>query len=327
MNQERIKHIPESKKQTVAELKDLIKNNKTILVASIKNIPASQFQEIAKKLRGKAVVRVPKKNLIYRAFDSSENEEVKKLKDQIKNSVAILFSELDSFELAAELLQKKSPAKAKAGQEAPEDIVVEEGLTDLVPGPAISELGALGIQIQIEKGKISIKSQKIIVKKGEKISANAADVMNKLNLKPFSVGFIPLSSFDTKEGKLYLEIKIDREESLRELKSFYGKSLAFAIEIGYFSEGTIKFMIAKAGICEMALENLTEEKKKPDTEGVKESKDNRKTPDSLSDNIKNKRDKPLVSADSEITESEQSKKSEPSREANTQQDKSKEENK
>ena len=149
----------------------------------------------------------------------------------------------------------------------------------------------------------------------------------KLNLKPFSVGFIPLSSFDTKEGKLYLEIKIDREESLRELKSFYGKSLAFAIEIGYFSEGTIKFMIAKAGTHEISLENLTEEKKKPDTEGVKESKDNHKTPDSLSDNTKNKRDKPLVSADSEITESEQSKKSEPSGEANTQQDKSKEENK
>ncbi|GAH44028.1 unnamed protein product, partial [marine sediment metagenome] len=212
------KQVSESKIRSVKELADMIKNKKTILVASIKNIPASQFQEIVKKLRSKAIVKVPKKNIIFRALDLSENEEVKKLKNQIKNSVAILFSELDCFELASELLKNKSPAKAKTGQEVPEDIIIEEGPTDLVPGPAISELGSLGIQIKIEKGKISIKQPKVIVKKGEKISANAAEVMNKLNLKPFSVGFIPLSAFDVQKGKLYLEIKIDIEGTLEELK-------------------------------------------------------------------------------------------------------------
>ena len=221
--------IPDVKIKSVKELTDLIKNNKTILLVSIKDLPASQFQEIGKKLRGKAVVKVPKKNLMFRALDKSGNDVIKKLREQITENVAILFSNLDCFDLAAELLKNKSPAKAKAGQEAPEDIEIQEGPTDLVPGPAISELGALGIQIQIEKGKISIKSPKVIAEKGKKISAGAADIMSKLDIKPFSIGFTPLSAFDSKENKLYLEINVNPEEVVKELKINFRKALGLAV--------------------------------------------------------------------------------------------------
>ena len=248
--------IPEVKIKAVKDLNELIKNKKTILIASIKNIPASQFQAIGKKLRGKAIVKVPKKNLIFMALDSSGNEAVKKIKEQIKDSIAILFSDLDAFDLAIELVKNKTPTKAKAGQEAPKDIEIPEGPTDLIPGPAISELGALGIQIQIEKGKIHIKEPKIIAKQGQKISQGAADIMSKLDIKPFSVGFVPLCAFDNEEGKLYLDIKIDQEGVLQELKTTYSKSLPFAIEIGYPCQDTIKFLIGKAGSYERALNKL-----------------------------------------------------------------------
>ena len=213
--------IPKRKINEVKQLIDNIKSKKTILVASIKNIPASQFQEIGKKLRGKAIVKVPKKNLMFRSIDASGNSEIAKLKEYIQDSSAILFSDLDAFDLAAELVRNKSPAKAKAGQEAPNDIEIEAGPTSLVPGPAISELGALGIQIQIDKGKINIKEPKIIAKKGEKISQQAVDIMSKLEIKPFTIGFVPIAAFDSKEGKLYTDIKIDREGTLEELKIAY----------------------------------------------------------------------------------------------------------
>ena len=244
--------------KAVGELKNLIETKRTVLIASIKNLPASQFQEISKKLRGKAIVKVPKKNLIIRALDSSSKEAIKDIKEKLEDSIAILFSDLDSFELAGELLINKSPAKAKAGQEAPEDIEVQAGPTDLIPGPAISELGALGIQIQIEKGKITIKQPRVIAKKGEKISSGAADVMNKLDIKPFSVGFIPLCAFDNTEGKFYTELKIDKEATLEELKTAYGKALSFAVEIGYSNEDTIRFLIGKAGAHKKALEKFAE---------------------------------------------------------------------
>lgn len=239
--------IPNGKLKSVAELRELIKKYKTILIASVKSLPASQFQEIGKKLRGKAIVKVPKKNLIFRAIDESGNDTLKNLKDRIDDSVALLFSNLDSFDLALELLKNKTSTKAKPGQEAPEDIEVKAGMTELTPGPAISELGALGLTTKVTQGKLEITNNRVIVQKGKKISQGAADIMTKLGIKPFSIGFIPVCAFDIKEGKLYSEINIDREGTIAKLKEAYSRALPFAVEIGYPSEDTIKFLLQKAG--------------------------------------------------------------------------------
>src|SRR4030042_309645 len=247
-------HVSEVKKKTVKELTELIKKKRTVLIASIKNIPASQFQEIVKRLRGKAIVKVPKKNLIIRVLDSSENEKIREIDKQINENVAILFSDMDCFELAAELVKNKNPAKAKAGQESPEDIEIPAGPTELTPGPAISELGAVGLQIMIEKGKLNIKESKVIVKKGEKISAAVADVLNKLDIKPFTINLIPLAGYDSHEKKIYLDIKINREETIKNLKEAFGKSLPLAVEIGYACDDTIKFILLKAHTNAKALE-------------------------------------------------------------------------
>ncbi|MBS3094903.1 50S ribosomal protein L10 [Candidatus Pacearchaeota archaeon] len=239
-------HVSEGKKKVVKELIELIKTHKTMLVASIKGLPAAQFQEVCKKLRGKAVVKVPKKNLIIRAIDDSKVEKAKELEGKFEEGFAIMFSNQDSFDLALELIKKKVPARAKPGQEAPEDIVVPAGPTDLPPGPAISELGALGIMVQIDKGKISIKEPKVIVKAGNKISQAAADVMSKLDIKPFTIGVTPLAAYDSSENKVYLAININPEEALEKLKTAYGKSLPFAVAIGYTTSDTIKFILSKA---------------------------------------------------------------------------------
>lgn len=243
----KVSEVPDFKKKSVSELGKLMKEKSTVLVASIKNIPGNQFQEIVKGLRSKAIVKVPKKNLIFRAIEDTKSEDLKQLEGKIDDSFALLFSDLDSFELAGELLRSKTPAKAKTGQIAPEDIEIQAGPTDLVPGPAISELGAVGLQVQVEGGKLSIKANKVIVEKGKVISQKAADVMSKLDVKPFSIGFIPLCAYDSKDKKFYAEINIDAEGTLNNLKYAFGKALPFAVEIGYISNDTVKIMIMKAG--------------------------------------------------------------------------------
>src|SRR3989344_9332304 len=105
-------HVSEIKKSTVNELVELMNKKSTILIASVKNLPASQFQEISKKFRGKAIIKVLKKNIVLRAIDESKNEELKKIRDYVDDSTAILFSDLEAFELAADLIQNKSPVKA-----------------------------------------------------------------------------------------------------------------------------------------------------------------------------------------------------------------------
>jgi large subunit ribosomal protein L10 len=246
----------DSKKKSVKELAELINKKKSMLIVSIKGIPSAQIQEITKRLRNTAVVKIPKKNMIVMAMENSGQAEVKQIEKEIKDNVAILFSDMDCFELAAELVKNKTPAKAKAGQEAPDDIEIPAGPTELVPGPAISELGAVGIQIQIDKGKIAIKESKIIVEKGKKISTAVADVLSKLDIKPFSISLIPLAAYDSKEKKVYFNIQIDREKTVVELKKAFGKALPFAVEIGYPTQDTIKFILLKASMNAKALEKF-----------------------------------------------------------------------
>ncbi|MBU0761336.1 MAG: 50S ribosomal protein L10 [Nanoarchaeota archaeon] len=252
---QRGKPIPEEKKNLVVEIAKKIKESRTVLLASTKGLPASQFQKIKKSLRGKAEIIVAKKSIIVRAISTIEKGALQNLKKEIAADVALIFSKMEAFELASVLAENQSSAKAKAGDAAPHDIEVEPGPTELIPGPAISELGSVGLKIAVENGKLSIKQGATIVKEGEIIKANVASVMGKLNIFPMKVGFIPLAAYDSESDVVYTEIKIDKEGTLLELKDAVGKALGFAINLGYTVKETVKYFISKAGAEEKALEN------------------------------------------------------------------------
>ncbi len=242
--------------ETVKKLNELIKSNNTIIIASIKNLPSSQFQDIRKKLREKAEIKVVKKNVILKAIEESKNKELQDLKKYVQEDSAILFSKEDAFALAGILAENKNPIKAKSGQEAVEEITIEAGPTDLTPGPAISELGNLGIKISVEEGKIAIKERKVIAKAGEKISEVAASIMAKLDIKPFKIGLEPLTVCEIKTGKIYTNVKIDKEKTIEELKVSTNKAVGFAQKIAYYCKETIGFLLAKANANAAALEKL-----------------------------------------------------------------------
>jgi len=282
----RKKEIPEYKKKLVERIAEKIKNSKTILIASMKGLPASQFQKISKSLRGKAEVVVAKKSAIERAISKVEKGALQNLKKHLGADIALMFSDIDAFELSGILSESQSPAKAKAGDIAPEDVKVEPGPTELMPGPAISELGAVGLKVAVENGKLSIKQGAVIVKKGETIDEKVASVMTKLNILPMKVGFIPLVAYDSNEEKIYVGIKIDKEEALQELRTAISKSLGFAINVNYICDKTISYFIAKAGMEEKALsekignlsdsgkaEEKTEETKEAESKNTEEKQE------------------------------------------------------
>ncbi len=239
------REIPEAKKKQLREILALIKENDTFLIVSTMNLPSGQFQEIRKKIRDFAEIRVMKKTLATKAIDSLEGE-VKKLKEHVTDNTAMIFSKFDPFHLCAILSENKSPAKAKTGQRANEDIIVESGPTDLVPGPAISELQSLGLKISIEEGKIHIKEGKVIVKAGEPIKEAAAGLMSKLNIIPFKIGFEPIAAYSNKDKKVYVGIKIDKTKTLEDLKTAYARALAFAVARAYASKDTIIYLLGRA---------------------------------------------------------------------------------
>ena len=63
-----------------------------------------------------------------------------------------------------------------------------------------------------------------------------------------------------------MNIKVDKEKTLEELKIAFGKALSFAVEIDYVCKDTIGFLIRKAGAQEQKLKRtITGE---PAPEGV-----------------------------------------------------------
>lgn len=234
------------KEKAVKLLAGKIKNAKTLLVVSIKGLPSKQFQMIKKSVREYASVQVAKKNILVRALGEVGKDSILDLKKYIQENSAFVISDMEGYELAGVLIQKRNPINAKAGQIAIDNIEVKAGPTDLVPGPAISELGSVGLQISVENDKLSIKNSRVIVKKDEKISEVVASILQKLKIQPFSVCLEPVAIFDIEHEKIYTDININSEEATEELKIAAGKALGFAQKIIYYCKETIGYLLAKA---------------------------------------------------------------------------------
>lgn len=244
------------KKKLVKELAAQMDKSRTIMITSSLNIPSSLFQKIRKSLRDKAEVKIVKKNLGIRAINQSNKEGLHNLSQYVKEGSAFIFSESDPYELAVIFAENKQRAKAKAGQISPDDLAVEKGLTDLLPGPAISELGAVGLKVGVEGGKIAIKEHKVIAKKGAVISKGVADVLQKLGIMPFTIGIEPIVAYDSINKKVYTSIIVDKEGFLNKLKSAFSIANAFAVNTGYVCRETVVAVMQRAEREALALQKL-----------------------------------------------------------------------
>ncbi len=250
------KEIPEYKTNLVRELADKMKKSRTILIASTKSLPSSQFHEIKKNIRDIAEIRIAKKSIVIRAVESTSKPALQKIKENISADIALFFSQNDPFELSALLSESKSPARAKAGDIAIDEIRIEPGPTNLVPGPAISELSGAGLKVAVEGGKLTIKQGAVVAKAGEPIKENVASVLAKLDIKPMKVGFEPIAAYDSSDEKIYINIKIDKKATLDELKINASKSFGFAVRINYLARETVSYFISRASLEEKVISRV-----------------------------------------------------------------------
>ncbi len=255
MSEHRDKPIPLAKVALVKEVAASMKKYRTVLLASCKGLPSSQFHAIKKQLRGRAEVKVVKKKAAQRAIDLAGKGKLGELKKELNSDFAFFFSEMDAFTLSALLTENQIPSKARPGNIAPEDIEIQAGPTELVPGPAISELSGVGLKVAVKEGKLEIIKGAIVARKGSIIKDNVAGVLGKLNINPMKVGFIPIAAYDAIDDAVYVGIKIDKEETLNELRDLIRKAAGFAVGREYFTNETVKYFIARASIQEKAFQS------------------------------------------------------------------------
>lgn len=179
------------------KLLSLLKTYPKVLIVVADHVGSKQMSDIRVSLRGKAILLMGKNTTIRTAMRSilSEMPQLEKLLDCVKLNIGFVFCLVDPSEVRKTILENKVPAPAKAAVIAPTDVFIPAGPTGMDPG-STSFFQALGIATKIAKGQIEIQNEVHLVKKDEKVSASAATLLQKLNIRPFSYGLKVTQVYD-----------------------------------------------------------------------------------------------------------------------------------
>jgi len=240
--------VSEWKVRKVEELTTAVTESSVVAIADVKGIPAPQLQHIRQRLRGRVRIMVSKKSLIRHSLTrlSDSREGIEQLVDSLNGQVAFVLTDLNPFKLFKEMESTKTKAPARGGEISPEDILVKEGDTPFKPGPIMSELQRAGLPASIERGKVVIKKDTVLVKEGEKIPKQVAQVLTRLEIYPIIVGLNLTGVYEN--GLIFSpeDLRIDDVEFMSRLSDAIVATMNLAMFIHYATNRTIEPLIVQA---------------------------------------------------------------------------------
>jgi len=225
--------VLEEKSGEVEQIKELLQEYKSVGVASLQKVRASQLQELKKTLGDKVYMRVLKNTLTKIAIEEMNKEELKKLEHYLEGSNVYFFSDLNPFKLALLLEKGKVKTTAKSGDIAYMDVVVPAGNTGQPPGPVISQLNAVGLPTRIESGSVWVSKDTLVVRKGEPINERLAGVLSKLGIKAVELGISMHAVLD--EGLIIdgEQLKLDLEQTRNSVGQGFGEAFALSLSMAF----------------------------------------------------------------------------------------------
>lgn len=246
-------HVSKENKDTVARFKKLIKDYKVIAAVDVENLPSKQLNQIRAQLRDQALLLMTKRRLLNIAIDESGKEGIQQLKEHLLGMSALLFSNENPFKLYSILKKSKSSAPIKAGQKAPNDIIVPAGPTSFAPGPIIGELGAIGIKVGTDGGKVTIKEDSIIAKEGDEISSTQAAMLARLEIYPMEIGLNLIAAFENGAILTKKDLNIDEDAFQADLNTAASDAFALTISLALPMKENIAQLLGKAHLDAYAL--------------------------------------------------------------------------
>lgn len=239
-------HIPESKTAAVKELKKLLNEYPIVALLNLENLPAKQLQVMKGKLRKDAFIKMAKKNLIKEAFKESGKPNIDKMNEYMGGMPALLLTKENPFRLFKIIKKSKSPAAIKPGQVTPKDITIPAGPTPFAPGPIIGELGMLKIKAGIEGGKVAIKEDSHVAKKGDVIKPQLASLLLRLGIEPMEIGLDLVAVYENGEILTKDVLDIDEDVFMQKLHTAATDAMNLAVDVAYPCSDTIELLVQKS---------------------------------------------------------------------------------
>jgi len=239
------------------KLQSALDEYKNILVIGVDFVGSKQMQQVRIALRGKGIVLMGKNTVIRKVFRSrlDKNPALEALLPSVFGNIGFIFTNGDLNPIRQLVTANKVPAGAKSGVVAPIDVVIPPGPTGLDPGQT-SFFQTLNIGTKIVKGSIEMTTASKVCTKGEKITASAVALLNKLNIRPFEYGI----TIDTvyENGATYSVKVLDMSDNdlVNMFTNAASKLAAVSFALGYVNQCTLPHSFGRAFrmICALALQ-------------------------------------------------------------------------
>jgi len=240
-----------------AKLQAALDEYKNILIIGVDFVGSSQMQKTRIALRGKGIVLMGKNTIIRKVLRerAETNPAMEALIPYVYGNIGFVFTNGDLNALRQLITANKVPASAKTGVIAPIDVIIPPGPTGLDPGQT-SFFQTLNIGTKIVKGSIEMTTASKVCTKGEKITASAVALLNKLNIRPFEYGI----TIDTvyENGSCYSVKVLDMSDNdlVNMFANAASRLAAVSFALGYINQTTLPHSFGRAYrmICALALQ-------------------------------------------------------------------------
>ena len=238
--------LKKNKPEEIQKLKEIINIHEVVGVLDVHKLPGRQLHQMRNNFKGKASIRMSRKNLLLKAVSESNKPNLKEIIEKIEGPPALIVSNDNPFKLYKMIKSSRIKSKAKVGNKVEKDIVISKGPTNLPPGPAISTLQKVGLKSMVQQGKIAIGADKTVLKAGDIVSDDVASVFNLLGIEPMEIGLTLVACYE--KGVVYSKevLDVDPEEYLNRLSLAIQHTINLSMEIGYITDLTARIAIQKA---------------------------------------------------------------------------------
>jgi large subunit ribosomal protein L10 len=237
------KEVKKKAGQVSGTLADM-KKYKTVALLDLRKLPDALLQSLRKKVReGGGRVLVLKKPVISRVL--AANKKLAARVGECEKPVALILTNQSPYELNSFFKQHKKKRAAKLGDVAPVNIVVPEGETDLPPGPALSELKAGGLNVQIKGGKIVVAKESVVAKAGEKLTEPKVKALQTLGIRPFEIMANLIFGFDGEY--VYARELLDIGDTINaDVAAGLSQAVNLSLNAGYPTQQNINMLLGDA---------------------------------------------------------------------------------
>jgi len=238
--------VSEQKAAVVEKTVALLRKYDVIAAADLFKVQSGMLMDLRKSLRGQLEIRTVKNTLMRISMEKAEKPATAEFIKAVAGQNMFLFTNGNPFKLAMNLEKSKVESFAKAGDKALKELTVSAGNTGISPGPMISKFGALRIKTRIEAGNIWVVADTVVAEKGDVITADMADLLQRLGIKAAQSGLSLKVVYE--KGMIIpgADLILDVPSYRKQLMEAHGGAFSVALKGVYVSSATAPTLLSFA---------------------------------------------------------------------------------